>query len=869
MRPNPLPPASTYRVQLSSNFTLHDLAAHIPYLAELGVTHVYLSPIYVARPDSSHGYDIVDHGAIDPRLGGWEGWERLRDALRTHGLGAILDVVPNHMAADPVHNRLWRKVLAEGPASPAAQHFDIDWSPLTGLIRNKVLLPVLEEPYGAALLQSRIWLEQVNEGIVVRYGGTHLPLAPGSFGRPVTGEEIREINAEPERMHAVLEAQHYRLAYWRAANDEINYRRFFDVNELVAIRTEDEAIFNQSHELILRLCAEDVVKGLRVDHVDGLLDPAGYLQRLRAAADSAAGGRNWIVVEKILGRFETLDSDWAVDGTTGYDALNVLNRLFVSARGVRMLRRFYKGLVDEDMSFDDIAYASKRLVMERTLRSGLTILSHALKRVADASWTTRDVTLNAMAAALVEFIACLPVYRTYMRPGGDRNGDREVLEQTFARAIRRSPSLDLSSLRFLRSLQLEPAAEPALAEARQVVQRLQQYTSGVHAKGIEDTAFYRDSTLLALNEVGGDPGGATGTLDDFHRFNEQRARRWPDSQTATSTHDTKLGEDARIRIATLTTCATEWMAAVRLWNRLNAPFRQSPARGIHVDVCTEYRTYQVLVGVWPADDCSGTAPADPCLIERVAAYMRKAVREAQVHTSWIRMNDDYEAAVDAFVRGILFDESASEFRYSLRVLIRHILPTSLCHSVSQLVLKCGMPGVPDIYQGAEGWALVVTDPDNRQPVDFAARAGTLNSLREHSCRIHAGSPDDLVSGTAKHYVTSRLLQFRRDHRALMARGRYSPIRARGERASAVVAFRRTLAGEHFIVAVPRLVARTTGSAVWPVGSYWGDTHLRVPSHIRDWTNLLSGERVSLVPSARAPLAELATDFPWVVLYGRE
>lgn len=873
MSPSHLPPSSTYRVQLSSSFTLKDLAAHVPYLAELGISDIYLSPIQSARPGSPHGYDIVDHGTIDEQLGGRDGWQALGDALRARSLGVVLDVVPNHMAADPVHNALWRQMLGEGATSPAARHFDVDWRPLTGLIRNKVLLPLLEEPYGAALVQGLVRLDRIDGEVAVRYRGLHLPLAGNSFDVALADQEIEDISADPQRMHAVLESQHYRLASWRAANDEINYRRFFDVNHLVAIRTEDEEVFERSHRLVLQLVEEGLVNGLRVDHVDGLLDPAGYLRRLRAAATAASDTFTWIVVEKILGRSETLATTWPVDGTTGYDALNVLNRLFVSARGVRMLRRFYKGLVSDHTGFSDVAYASKRAIMERTLRSGLTILSQALKRVADASLVTRDITLNAISGALVEFIACLPVYRTYLEGNGERPGDRDVVEQAFTRAIRRNPTLDLSALSFIRSLHLEPGdAHPGLCELRRaVVQQLQQYTSGVHAKGIEDTAFYRDNTLLTLNEVGGDPGGTPGTLDELHRFNEHRARHWPYASTATSTHDTKLGEDARIRIAALSIYAGEWIAAVRSWNRMNAPFRQPAGRGVELDTNTEYRVYQALVGVWPVEDCTGGHPGEPSLVERIASYMQKAAREAQVHTSWIRVNEEYEAALDRFVREVLTGESAAGFRCSLRSMVRRVMPVSVCHSISQLVLKCLMPGVPDIYQGSESWGLSLTDPDNRRPVDFANRLHVLMSFRDEDVvsRLGATSLQHALAGDVKPYVTTRLLRFRRDHRALMARARYMPIRARGERASAVVSFRRTFGREHVIVVVPRLVSRSRQMEVWPTGGFWEDTYLRVPAHVRVWSDVLGVKPVTLERTSRAPLAELTTVWPWLVLYGRE
>jgi (1->4)-alpha-D-glucan 1-alpha-D-glucosylmutase len=530
--------------------------------------------------------------------------------------------------------------------------------------------------------------------------------------------------------------------------------------------------------------------------------------------------------------------------------------------------------VDDQTSFSDIAYRSKRLVIERTLRSGLTLLSHALKRVAEASWTTRDITLNAISATLVEFIACLPVYRTYVGTGSERPLDREAVEEAFARASRYNRWVESSALSFLRSLILDPAgADPALSAARlAVVRRLEQYTSGVHAKGIEDTAYYRDNTLLALNEVGGDPGGASGTLNEFHRFNEERARHWPHTQNATSTHDTKLGEDTRIRIASLAAFPAEWISSVQAWRMSNASFRQLTAKGPELDVNDEYRVYQALIGLWPADDRDGGGPAEPSLVDRLAAYMTKAVREAQLHTSWMRMNEEYEAVVDSFVRGVLTHESAGEFRGSLRAMVRRVLPLSACHSISQLVLKCLIPGVPDIYQGDESWALVVTDPDNRRPVDFDARRAALHRLFVDGAAQHldGASADHVVCSDLKPFVTAQLVRFRKAHREMMARAGYFPIRARGARASAAVAFRRTRARAHVLVAVPRLVDRAALAAGWPTGeAFWADTALRVPPRVRVWTNVLTGEELTLEQRARAPLASLTERWPWVVLYGSE
>jgi malto-oligosyltrehalose synthase len=851
---------------LSVSFTLDDLAARVPYLAQLGISHLYLSPIWASRPGSPHGYDVVDYGRIDDELGGPAAWERLEDAVRSNRLALILDVVPNHMAADPVNNPIWRQCLREGPSSAAARFFDIDWRPLTGLVRDKVVLPILEEPYGEALVRGRVRLECFGPELRVVYRSMHLPLSPASAERvreqASSCDSIAElINESPDRLHELLEEQHYRLAYWRPASDEINYRRFFGVNELVAIRAEDEAVFSRSHCLVRSLAAHDVVDGLRVDHVDGLLDPATYLERLRAEIDTASGRRPWIVVEKILNPRETLEHGWPVDGTTGYDALDVLNRLFVSGRGVRMLRRSFQHMVEDGRSFREKAYESKRLIMDSSLRSGMTMLAHELKRLADASWTTRDITLHAFQEALVEFFAELPVYRTYLRPDGGRIEERTVVEKSLESAARRNPAMDSSAFDFIGSLLLgQMPSDDALAPRRaRVVAKLQQYTSGVQAKGVEDTAFYRDAALIALNEVGGNPGAFSLSVRDFHRFNEQRLMHWPHSMTATSTHDTKLSEDARFRIGALSMFPREWIEAVRRWRSLNAPQRHECPSGSCPDALDEYRFYQVVVGVWNERDFEEHGQPTAELVERLVAYARKSAREAKLRTSWMRPDGDYERRLEAFVRGTLTGHESFDFRRSMNDLVRLLEPVAMCHSVSQLVLKCGMPGVPDFYQGAEDWTFNLTDPDNRRAVDFSALSQRL--VR----RVERSGAGPACRSEIKLLATAALLRFRRCHAALFQSGDYVPLRVRGVRAPSVVAFERRDSTSSLVIAVPRLNVRSRRPGEWPSGrTFWGDTEIRLPES-RAWTNVLTGGRLKW-EGAWAAMGELTGDQPWVVIH---
>ena len=535
--------------------------------------------------------------------------------------------------------------------------------------------------------------------------------------------------------------------------------------------------------------------------MDGLLDPLAYLHHLRAALAATAPEQPWVVVEKVLDPSERLSVDWPVAGTTGYDALDALNRLFVNRRGVRILRRFFERLVDDSIPFREEAQRSKRLIMHGALLSGMTMLAHELKRVADASWTTRDISLNSLHEALVEFVAALPVYRTYLGTGHDRDEERRIVTESIDVAERRNPAMDSSAFAFLRSMLLsEPVDDDRLAARRAaIVKRLQQYTSGVQAKGVEDTAFYRDTTLLALNEVGGNPASPSLTTRDFHLFNMHRARSWPDSMTATSTHDSKFSEDARIRIATLSLFAEEWTEAVRRWRTMTAPLRRETRRGSCPDVRDEYRFYQVLIALWNDETAAREGVAAPELVERLVAYMRKAAREAQLNSSWIRPDQDYESGLEEFVRRVMTCGEALEFRESVSSFVSLVSPASTCHSISQLVLKCLMPGVPDFYQGCEDWTFTLTDPDNRRPVDFAAAAERL---------AHAYDPARGSTRNLKMRITNALLDFCADHRRILREAGYRPLRVRGTQAASVVAFERNGVRSRVIVAVPRLTTRS-------------------------------------------------------------
>jgi (1->4)-alpha-D-glucan 1-alpha-D-glucosylmutase len=974
-------PVSTYRIQLGSALPFAAAREIVPYLAELGVTDCYCSPFLLAATGSQHGYDICSHDQLNPDLGTEADYDSFCEALRSHGLGQILDVVPNHMGIDPAANVWWRDVLENGPSSPYADFFDIDWEPAKAELKGKLLLPTLGDQYGVVLERGELRLALKDGAVVLRYHDRELPLNPRQSPRILRpwlaqfvaehGEdhpEVRELlsvvtalqNLPPytartaslvaerrrekeiarERMarlletsaivgrfvedclarangtpgepgsfgplHDLLEAQAYRLASWRTAFDEINYRRFFDINDLAGLRIEEPRVFELSHRLVLRLVGERKVTGIRVDHPDGLFDPAGYFVRLEEAAGRALTGEGpdegldaegvagipnrplYVVAEKILSAGERLRPEWALHGTTGYDFLNDLNGLFIEASNVRRLRRIYGRLTGRGEAFSHVAYEAKKLIMLTSMASELNVLAHALNRISEASWRSRDFTLNSLRKALMEVIACFPVYRTYVAPAGSTAEDRAAVDTAIGRARRRNPAMEPTILGFLRDVLLPDDARGAASlpegpERFAFAMKFQQYSGPVHAKGVEDTAFYRQAVLLSLNEVGGHPERPGVSPEEFHAANARRRAEWPLTMLATSTHDTKRGEDARARLNVLSEMPEAWRAAVSAWMRVNAANRTRIEGEPAPDRHDEYLLYQALLGAWPAEPATTPIPdrLPEDLQARIAGYLTKASKEAKIHTSWINPDEAYDRALLDFVRRSLGGPTAPRFLASFVPFARELARLGAVNALAQLVLKLAAPGVPDIYQGGELWNLSLVDPDNRRPVDFALCRELLAGLRPTLDALEAGdaggdeAPADVRDvllpallaswhdARIKLLVTARGLRLRRRDPVLFLRGDYVPLLADELGARHVVAFARRRQEDVLIVAAPRWVSQMSDAAPFPLGvRCWKSSRLLLPAQWRlaSLRNLLTGERVIVHVNGGTPWAALGELF---------
>jgi (1->4)-alpha-D-glucan 1-alpha-D-glucosylmutase len=885
---------STYRVQLRPEFTLDDAAAIADYLAALGVSHLYSSPQLQASPGSTHGYDVVDHSSLNAELGGMDGNRRLQAALGEAGLGMVLDIVPNHMAITGPENRWWWDVLENGPSSRYASYFDVEWDPPESYLRNKVLLPVLGDHYGRVLENGELRLVRDSSWFAVRYHEQAFPVAPRSAdgllraasersgsddlgfiadalarlppatatdraaawrrARDVevlrrqlarlTGERpdiataidhvVEEINATPDALDALLEAQNYRLALWRAARRDLGYRRFFGVNTLVGLRQEDEIVFADTHRTVFRMLAAGAIDGLRVDHPDGLRDPAAYFHRLRENAPTA-----WITAEKILEPGEELRDDWEVDGTTGYDFLNMVGGLFVDPAGEHPLTELYAELTGRRVDFHEEVRQKKELVLNEELGSDLNRLTQLFLDVAERHRRHRDYTRDELHGGLRTVISCMPVYRTYVvaETGSVSRDDERWIRDAVALARERRADLDPGLFEFLEGILLLRVTGSLETE---LVMRFQQLTGPAMAKGAEDTAFFTYNRLAALNEVGGDPGRFGVSPFEFHAFAQRRAERWPRTMNTTSTHDTKRGEDVRTRIAALSEIPDAWASTVRRWRDTNAGYRSAAGLGAPTapDPDTEYLLYQTLVGAWPIKT------------DRLEAYLQKAMREAKVQTSWSAPNEAFERGVHEFTRAILRDD---RFCHELETFLRPIVAAARISSLSQLLLKLTSPGIPDVYQGTEVWDLSLVDPDNRRPVDYAARRALLSFVAsagpaEVMARMDEGAP--------KAWLFHRVLAFRNERPELFGPGsEYRPLEAQGPRATNVIAFAR---GGRAVAVAPRL----TLSLGDPPD--WRGTRLALPAG--RWRDVLSGGSAS---SGVVDVAALLREFPVALLVAED
>ena len=946
-------PVATYRLQFNADFRLSDARSLVEYLAKLGITDIYTSPILTSRKGSTHGYDVTDPTQIDPDIGTANDFEQLQNELMEHGMRLILDIVPNHMAASS-ENRWWMDVLENGSESVFAPYFDIDWHPPSRILEGNVLLPVLGRPFGETLDSGELRLVFDNGKFFVQYFDSIFPLIPRSYRRLLKHriDELKNVlsedspafqeysgilaalsslsestrsNSEAEkrvRLDAVrgrlqrlvadnseiaafvdeniaafngrpgdpaslcalehlLGEQHFRLAYWQDANEGINYRRFFAISELVGIRVEDPLVFDATHDQIFHLCAKGAIRGLRVDHIDGLRDPVGYLNRLQerlAASQPHESGPPYVLVEKILSSKEALPEDWSVSGTTGYEYLNAANGLFVCPSGARRLEEIYFDFISKQMNFADVIYEKKKLVMNTLLRVEMRSLGRQLADLAAHDRYARDILRPELMDALIEVTACIPAYRTYIRNLDAPDAAKLMIESAIGEAGRRRSRLSSTCFAFLRDVLTLSNPSHILPDQREerlaFVMRWQQFTGPIVAKGLEDTALYVYYPLLSLNEVGGNPEPSKiRPREDFFEFIRERQRRWPDSLNATSTHDTKLSEDIRARLNVLSEIPEEWAKEIAEWSKENEPHKQVVEGRKVPDANEEYLIYQAFTGIWPADRSELNS-----ISERLQAYTTKAIREAMVHTRWTEPNTAHELSVRSFIQKILSPQDNSPFLDGVARFLQKVVYAGMINGLSQALLKIACPGVPDFYQGSELWNRHLVDPDNRRPVDFQIRTDALKALADSAHVETAGIASELLTqwpdGRVKLYMIWKALGCRRQHAALFREGEFIPLEAVGDQSHHIISFLRRHEKEQAVIVNPRWVANVPNRVGTTLARrFWRGTNLRLPRETSNsWRNVFTTKPCDsrLEGSNRFIAAgDLFADFPVALLVPSE
>ncbi len=898
-------PSSTYRVQLHREFNFAELANLAPYFADLGISDIYLSPIFKSVPGSQHGYDVTDFSEINPELGGVDGFSRLAAVLRSNGCHIILDFVPNHMGIEGLLNQRWRDVLEHGPQSRYASFFDIQWKAEQNEDHPRVLVPLLADQYGKVLEQGELKLV-LDDGLSLRHQHANLPLRPETYvsileplaskgatreetsalrrvlislseeielapGAKNAGDIILEIRTERlkerleeallqipalkdklesrlasingtigdsgsfDELHSLIERQHYRLARWQYGAHEINYRRFFAIDTLVGLHMENPEVFRECHALLSVLLATGDVSGLRIDHIDGLLQPEAYLRRLQTLTRADKDKPLYVLVEKILERNEALPASWPVHGTTGYEFIRDIADILVDGSQAARLDTVYRRFA-ADNGYGALVTASKRLIIAEMFANAVSNLGAELMSIVSGDRMWRDLTRHELTTAVSELAAHMQVYRTYrkkLEPLGEE--DAAVMADACSRAVADNPRADPQALHFVRDILigLHPkASAPSEYRSRLLawVLTFQQYTGAIMAKSVEDTAFYNYNRLVGLNEVGGDPGSIGGTLATFHRTNAGRQENSSLSLLTTSTHDSKFSEDVRARLYAISELTREWETWIEDWKAKTSRHVGSIEGQDAPDALDQYRFFQVLLGVWPLSEDE----VDDSFRSRLREHFRKSVDEAKRHTSIMNRNESYLAACDRFVDCVTTKETGEDFLEAFRPCARRVARIGMVNSLAQLVIKCTAPGVPDIYQGNETWNFSLVDPDNRRPVDFGIRLKALN-------RIRAARASDLLTnwrdGGIKLRVTRDLLRLRREIPSLFATGAYGVIPASGTFSAHVVSYCRTHQGDAILVAVPRVAAKL---GCPPLGAVWEDTRLDGFPVAAEWQDVLTG-----------------------------
>lgn len=926
-------PTATYRIQFHSGFQFEAAKKIISYLSELGISDLYASPIFKARLGSTHGYDVVDPTQLNPELGTLENFEALVKEIQDHQMGWVQDIVPNHMAYDS-ENYWLMDVLENGSESEAFDYFDIEWEQAYDDIKGRVLAPMLGNFYGKCLENGEIKLSYNESGLSVNYFSLKLPVRIESYAKFITqnlghlgrflgrrhpdfikllgilyliksapGEtkgrerydqiafvkgllwelyqqnpEVKEFvdsnvaffNGEkgnPESFNlldSLLKEQFYRLSFWKVGAEEINYRRFFTVNELISVKVQEIKVFHKTHTLISQLIEEGIITGLRIDHIDGLYDPTEYLKRLRDKT-----GDVYITVEKILELREHLPEIWPIQGTSGYDFLNYVNGIFCSCDSEKQFNDIYTKFTRVTSQYEQLAIEKKQLIVEKNLAGDVDNLAQILKKIAGQSRLGIDFTMNGLKRTLSEVLTLFPVYRTYVNGDGLSADDSFYIKEVIEAARGRIPLL-LNELDFIEKLLLLEWDESLTEEQRALrlhfVMRLQQLSGPLMAKGIEDTLFYVYNRLISLNEVGGNPEKFGITLAEFHEFNQKESVAWNYKMNATATHDTKRGEDVRARLNVISEIPEEWEKQVKSWREINHSHKIHIRRKEVPTTNDEYFFYQSLIGTYPfAQD------KDPIFLERIKDYMLKSVREAKVQTAWLRPDTAYEEGFLTFVEKVLEPSKSNQFLKEFLPFQKRIASYGVFNSLSQILLKYTVPGVPDTYQGTELWDLSMVDPDNRRPVNYEQRIAILKNLKKQVKIDNLKLINELLStkedGRIKLFITYKLLQARQQKVELFQKGNYLPLEVVGQFKNHIVAFARSFNNQIALTVAPRLLTNLIEPESYPCGEeVWGDTYLQLPQQLKStWQDVFTKQKISSSKSGTIAISQILQKSPVALL----